>query len=188
MLVNETLSNEQVVFIGRFPNFHLKICEILATMKSALLLVFTFLVFTSVHAEVPMHQLVTGLANMFSIDMTEVEKCMNKMGTKPNDFKLLDDAMTEDSAEINKDSLRRASCTAVCCAQKQGTMTGAKIEIPTIHKLIQGSRMPPKLQRALHMNIDQCHDIVKEITDECELGYRFVKCVIMKMMESEQLK
>lgn len=38
-------------------------------------------------------------------------------------------------------------------------MTGAKIEIPTIHKLIQGTRMPPKMQHAVHMNIDRCHDI-----------------------------
>nr|XP_034184254.1 uncharacterized protein LOC117606200 [Osmia lignaria] len=150
-------------------------------MKSALLLVFTFLVFTSVHADRPPHQLVSGLANMFSIDTREVEKCIDKMRTTPNDFTLLDDAMTEDSAEINKDSLRRASCTAVCCAQKQGTMTGAKMEIPTIHKLIQESGMPPKMKRAVHTTVDQCHDIVKDITDECELGYRFVKCTIIKM-------
>ncbi|XP_078041691.1 uncharacterized protein LOC144472457 [Augochlora pura] len=70
---------------------------------------------------------------IFKISVEEGLECINKSGVKIENLAYLENSMDMDESEItNKESLQIASCALACCAQKQGIMIGAEVQLQKI--------------------------------------------------------
>ncbi|XP_076761975.1 uncharacterized protein LOC143429964 [Xylocopa sonorina] len=134
---------------------------------------------SSIDMDNPMarEMLIQGLADVYSIEKWQVDKCLQKMGTKPIDIFLL-----QESNNIDESSLRKSTCALTCCAQVAGLMTGSKLEMKAIYAVIEHEIEAPL--RLIYMKqVDECAEIAKNQTDECMVGYKFLKCFIQKSSE-----
>ncbi|XP_043251528.1 uncharacterized protein LOC122396865 [Colletes gigas] len=119
-----------------------------------------------------------GLGTIFNINENEVIACFNKTGATREDVRVLQ-ASTPHGFDLpeNQPSVKKAVCALVCCAQKQGTMVGDKIQAPIIHDLINKSDMPIEVKGAVNAIITECSEQVKGLTGDCNVGLRFFTCL-----------
>ncbi|CAL7939469.1 unnamed protein product [Xylocopa violacea] len=125
--------------------------------------------------------LITGLAQTYSIDQMDAAKCLEKTGATTTDILTLQQVLIHENININKSMLRRSTCALTCCAQVAGFMTGAKLEMKVIHKLIEDETQT--LKYIYWKFAEDCAELVKTQTDECMVGYEFLRCFINKSRE-----
>ncbi|XP_076620831.1 uncharacterized protein LOC143341687 isoform X2 [Colletes latitarsis] len=121
-----------------------------------------------------------GLATIFDIKKNEVIACFDKTGAVENDVWELQMAASLgfDALEDQGTNVKKGVCTIVCCAQKQGTMVGDRLQLPIIRKLINDVDMPIEVKVTLNAIITECAEQVKGITGECDVGLRFLTCMV----------
>lgn len=147
-------------------------------MKTVTLLVLATAVFVTAELS-PRDGIIFALSRAFKINILDVEKCMNKTGALAEDFMSLELLINDDdSAENHEGVAKRASCALVCCAHLQGSMVNGKVNVPYINKFINELEMPPLAKSVFVLTVHRCNEKVKNISDKCDLGYAFLKCMI----------
>ncbi|XP_026666957.1 pheromone-binding protein Gp-9-like isoform X1 [Ceratina calcarata] len=119
--------------------------------------------------------MIASLTEMWSIPRNEVEVCTGQTKVTYDDFMLFVDVIQSEGE--NNDTVRKASCTLACCAQAQGTMSGTNINMAAVHNLITNSSAPHVVKPRLHIAVDTCAELVKNINDGCDKFLQFIMCV-----------
>ncbi|XP_053997016.1 uncharacterized protein LOC128886311 isoform X2 [Hylaeus anthracinus] len=148
--------------------------------------------FLAIQATNEMGNLINNFATMFEIKTEDVETCIRKMSATIGDFQLLGTVLVEpDISEVeegnklyeapDRRSARRALCVITCCAQKQGSMIGSQIQVPVVQNMIKKLTIPREEKLFFSVAVAECNEKVKDITDECDVTYRFIRCVALKV-------
>ncbi|XP_053972453.1 pheromone-binding protein Gp-9-like isoform X2 [Hylaeus volcanicus] len=148
--------------------------------------------FLAIQATHDMGNLINGFATMFEIKTEDVETCIRQMSVTIEDFQLLGTVISDpDISEVEEGnklyeapgrrSMRRALCVITCCAQKQGSMIGSQIQMPVLQNMIKKMTIPREEKLFFSVAVAECNEEVRDITDECDVTFRFIRCVALKV-------
>ncbi|XP_076277297.1 pheromone-binding protein Gp-9-like [Lasioglossum baleicum] len=151
-------------------------------MKFLILFMFVAVALADQESEDSLNDVPKILAKAFEIEQTDGLECVNKSGTTYDDMKKLTWAINiSDGGDItcevkDKPSLKKPACAVVCCAQKKGLMIGREVQVEEMSKYIKGIFLA-NVEVQVRNAVGTCKEEVTEISDECMVGFEFVKCM-----------
>nr|XP_033327928.1 uncharacterized protein LOC117221237 [Megalopta genalis] len=122
--------------------------------------------------------LADSLSPMFNISVTESLECIKEWDiTKANLKYMVNSIDLEDNEITDKESLRKATCAMVCCAQKAAYMIGPEIQMEKILDVYLAD-IPMEVSAAIRESTMFCKGQLATHNDECLDSYVFFKCLI----------
>ncbi|XP_014481292.1 PREDICTED: uncharacterized protein LOC106747791 isoform X2 [Dinoponera quadriceps] len=119
---------------------------------------------------------VNSIAFNMQLTTEEVQECFNKTSITPKDIMHVDRIIEDDLHTIDSDDRAlKMGCFTNCLFRKKEMVTGTQINFEKVKEMRTKVTDPDKVHR-VHQTIDTCADQVKSITNECEVGLKFVVC------------
>ncbi|XP_033327925.2 uncharacterized protein LOC117221234 [Megalopta genalis] len=113
----------------------------------------------------------------FNISTEKAQECVVISGVTLANLRYWEDNLDSEENEItDRESMKKACCALVCCAQKRGLMIGTEIQMQEVFESI--AILPVEVNNILHDVTVVCEQQVREQKDECLVGCNFFKCVM----------
>ncbi|XP_076282964.1 uncharacterized protein LOC143210201 isoform X3 [Lasioglossum baleicum] len=158
-------------------------------MKFLLLFMFVAVALAVQESKLRPNKMARDLASIFQIDPVDSLECVRTSKVRIEDLRYMKDVIDLGDNEVtNLESLKKASCVLVCCAQKREIMVGGVVQLEELFKFFQKIGIPEDLENQLRIIVGICKEQVTDTSDECMAGYKFLKCAYQRLQTIVQHK
>ncbi|XP_032689799.1 pheromone-binding protein Gp-9-like isoform X2 [Odontomachus brunneus] len=150
-------------------------------MKQTLLFFFTLIVAVNTMS---FEDIAERIASTLEVMREEVQTCFHKTNATLEDLMRVDELIYENRLQIIDfdASALKAGCFFACLCQKKGVMTGARVNMDHIKKMIHSNKARPNQLAKVFQILDFCANQVRSKTNECEVSLKYILCVVNKMI------
>nr|XP_031840906.1 uncharacterized protein LOC116430620 [Nomia melanderi] len=149
------------------------------TMKCLLLLAFVAVAAAQLSPQEKTDIYFGRLVRTFNLTRDDVKNCVKTTNTTEDDILY---AVNDEDDAAYSERVKRVSCLLACCAKKQGTMVGMKLNVPKIMEVIANSKLsiPLDQMEIFRDRLNACNAEVKEENNECVAIYQLHVCYLNK--------